>query len=432
VSAAPGPISTHDHSPTAFDAWAQQHGKSYPTAELRAHHLANWQSNVIKVNSHNAAYLNGEKTFFLAVNRLADLSHSEYKLRMLRPMPQRKTAALRTHRAEDSPAAPAQFNWIDKNVVTGIKDQGQCGSCWAFSGVAAMEGAFNLRNMNNMPAVCAETKKDRGAFTCGLKGNTSNCCSFSEGEVVECTNKGRDDCDTGGDMEDGMNTIIKLGAINTEEQYPYMYGDCCDPQSGECCLIDGCQPQKDPVVHGFAGVANVTSGDEDALVSAVANFPVISIGIDASSDDFQLYGGGVYQDYSCGHGMDDLDHGVAIVGYGHGEPNPTQPFDATPTQSCDAENPSLAVCSVDSTCCCQHVSIFTKKCTSYKCCPSGEVCPKPGFLPFKNCTLANPLWYMVKNSWGDVWGLDGYIAMSRNASNQCGIATYASYPVFPS
>ena len=86
--------------------------------------------------------------------------------------------------------------------------------------------------MNNMPAVCAETKKDRGAFTCGLKGNTSNCCSFSEGEVVECTNKGRDDCDTGGDMEDGMNTIIKLGAINTEEQYPYMYGDCCDPQSG--------------------------------------------------------------------------------------------------------------------------------------------------------------------------------------------------------
>ena len=95
-----------------------------------------------------------------------------------------------------------------------------------------MEGAYNLRNMNNMPAVCAEQKKDRGGFTCGLAGNTSNCCSFSEGEVVDCTNKGRDDCDTGGDMEDGMNTIIKLGSINTEVQYPYTYGMCCDPTSG--------------------------------------------------------------------------------------------------------------------------------------------------------------------------------------------------------
>jgi hypothetical protein len=121
--AAPEPISNHDNSPTSFEVWALQHGKSYPTAERRAHHLANWQSNVAKVNSHNAAYLNGEKTFYLAVNRLADLNHSEYKRQMLRPMPQRKTAAISTHRAEDAAAAPAQFNWIDKNVVTGIKDQ---------------------------------------------------------------------------------------------------------------------------------------------------------------------------------------------------------------------------------------------------------------------------------------------------------------------
>jgi hypothetical protein len=123
VLAAPEPISNYDSSPVAFDAWAVQHGKSYPTAELRAHHLANWQANVAKVNTHNAAYLNGEKTFFLAVNRLADLSHVEYKQRMLRPMPSRATAAIRTHRAEDAPVPPAQWNWIDKNVVTPIKDQ---------------------------------------------------------------------------------------------------------------------------------------------------------------------------------------------------------------------------------------------------------------------------------------------------------------------
>ena len=87
VLAAPEPISNYDSSPVAFDAWAVQHGKSYPTAELRAHHLANWQANVAKVNTHNAAYLNGEKTFFLAVNRLADLSHVEYKQRCCGPCP---------------------------------------------------------------------------------------------------------------------------------------------------------------------------------------------------------------------------------------------------------------------------------------------------------------------------------------------------------
>jgi hypothetical protein len=113
-----------------------------------------------------------------------------------------------------------------------------------------MEGAFNLRNMNKMPAQCAETKKDKGAFTCGLKGNTSNCCSFSEGEVVDCTNKGRDTCDVGGDMEDGMNTIIKLGAVNTEEQYPYYYGDCCDPTSGG--RASSSPPSPPPRMHGHA------------------------------------------------------------------------------------------------------------------------------------------------------------------------------------
>ncbi len=121
--AAHHPISDYNDSPAAFEAWALQHGKSYPTAELRAHRMANWQSNVAKINAHNTAYFSGEKTFFLAINRMADLSHSEYKQHMLRAMPQRKTAAIRTHRAEDAPAAPAQFNWIDKNVVTGIKDQ---------------------------------------------------------------------------------------------------------------------------------------------------------------------------------------------------------------------------------------------------------------------------------------------------------------------
>ena len=63
----------------------------------------------------------------------------------------------------------------------------------------------------------------------------------------------QDSCDVGGDMEDGMQTAIKRGSINTEKQYPYGYGDCCDPQdpSQECCPIMGCEPKADPVVMGL-------------------------------------------------------------------------------------------------------------------------------------------------------------------------------------
>ena len=60
----------------------------------------------------------------------------------------------------------------------------------------------------------------------------------------------QDTCDVGGDMYDGMQTAIKRGSINTEKQYPYGYGDCCDPQdpSQECCPIMGCEPKAEPVV----------------------------------------------------------------------------------------------------------------------------------------------------------------------------------------
>lgn len=426
------PHTDYQDTPSSFDAWAILHKRSYHSPDHKSHHFNNWRNNLRKMQLHNEEYALGRKSFYLSMTPLADLSHAEYKAARLRPLPPRRPSSIiRPHPPPHSPAPPAA-NWLDKNVVTGIKDQGQCGSCWAFSAVAAMEGAFNLKHVGSMPVQCTNSKKGEDDFSCGLKGNQTQCCSFSEAEVVECTNNGQDTCDVGGDMEDGMQTAIKRGSINTEKQYPYGYGDCCDPQdpSQECCPIMGCEPKAEPVVLGFSGIVNITEGDEAALTDAVAGFPTISIAIDASSDDFQMYGGGVYQDYSCGNTTDDLDHGVAIVGYGHGDPDPSKAFDGGDVQSCDATQPSLFVCPTSSSCCCQHKSVFTKQCIAYKCCPTTSSCPAPSPVPFKGCTPSFPLWYMVKNSWGPYWGMNGFIAMSRNADNQCGIATYASYPVY--
>jgi len=220
---------------------------------------------------------------------------------------------------------PASIDWRTLGAVTPIKDQGQCGSCWAFSATAAMEGAY-FQEKNNL-------------------------ISFSEQLLVDCVNGGADTCDTGGEMHDGYLEVIALGGEETEADYPY------SATSGNPCAFN----KSESIPTGFKGYLNVTSGSESDLQIASSE-RVVSVGIDASSWAFQLYSSGVYNDDTCQNGWDDLDHGVTVVGY--------------------------------------------------------------------NTDSVGGDYWIVKNSWGMSWGQSGYIWMSRNKNNQCGIATDATYPTY--
>jgi len=288
-----------------------------------------FKSNLDYVEAHNERAMNGQHSYLLAMNRFGDWTNHEYRNRMLglkrsRTAPITRDNDNHHHHHTQLNDVPTSIDWRQKGAVTEIKDQGQCGSCWAFSATAAMEGAWSQ------------------------SGNPPKLISLSEQLCVDCVNDGADTCDMGGEMHDCYLQVIQEGGDETEDDYPYT------ATSGNPCAFDASK-----VVATFSSYQNVTQYDENALQVA-ASSGVISIGIDASNISFQFYYTGVYDEPSCKSKWSDLDHGVAIVGY----------------DSLDG---------VD--------------------------------------------YWTVKNSWGMGWGMDGYILMSRNKGNQCGVATDATFPI---
>ena len=119
--------------------------------------------------------------------------------------------------------------------------------------------------------------------TCGP--SKAACCSFSEQEITDCTNKGKNTCSVGGEMHDGIMEVVQQlgGELAVERAYPYV--------SGTTKKLTACKPptaKDDVVATGLAGYVNVSSGDEAALLAASAAHGIISVGIDASSFGFQV------------------------------------------------------------------------------------------------------------------------------------------------
>lgn len=266
----------------AFNKWMAQHGKGYANdANESEKRFKIWQANLEYVLEHNAK----GKSYWLGMNSLADLTQEEYAQRYLgfskadlkeRRAKAAASNAVRTFKYAnvDDSSLPASIDWREKGAVTRVKNQQQCGSCWAFSATGAVEG-INAIVTNELE-------------------------TLSEQLLVDCDTLKNQGCN-GGLMDYAFEFIIRNKGIDTEDHYPYTATD------------NACQEKHKR--HGVVTIddyEDVPENSEVDLKKAAAHQPV-SVAIEAGQKAFQLYMGGVFADESCGT---DLDHGVLVVGYG--------------------------------------------------------------------------------------------------------------------
>lgn len=259
-----------------FRAWVQSHAKEYlDRAEEYEKRFKIWLSNLEYIVQYNAK----RTSHWLHLNSMADLTTEEFKARYLGyDASKRQANSLRStpfrYKDVDPASLPQEIDWRAQGAVTEVKNQGMCGSCWAFATTGAVEGVNYVV--------------------------TKELLSLSEQELVDCDRDQDKGC-SGGLMDYAYQWIIDNGGIDTEEDYPYQGTE------GTCVL----KKQKRKVVT-IDGYEDVPENDEVSLKKAAAHHPV-AVAIEADAKSFQLYGGGVYDDTECGTA---LNHGVLVVGYG--------------------------------------------------------------------------------------------------------------------
>ncbi|XP_020348182.1 cathepsin L1 [Oncorhynchus kisutch] len=267
--------------PSEWQTWKRSNGVSYDEKRDDIERKAIWDDNMRVIDENNNSFLRGTKMFTMAMNKYGDLTRHEYK-RLQGAMinskikKRGKNASARKLRASAQKLGSVTIDYRAMGYVTEVKDQGYCGSCWAFSTTGAIEGQMFKR--------------------------TGQLVSLSEQNLVDCSKPyGTYGC-SGAWMANAYNYVVQNGLQSTDT-YPYTSVDT------QPCFYDSIQSVASITDYRF-----IPSGDEQALADAVATIGPITIAVDADHPSFMFYSSGIYEEPSCN--PNNLSHAVLLVGYG--------------------------------------------------------------------------------------------------------------------
>lgn len=283
---------------TSFDDFSKSFKRNYKDMDEKHIKFTNYMNNYLKIKKHN----NMKNVLFQKkINHFGDMSFEEIRSKILRFNPfksitmntykspffndestsilideyKKKTMNFLQENYPDEFAADnddtEQYDWRKFNVSTNIKNQGLCGSCWAFSAVAAVESQYMIR------------KKEK--------------VSLSEQQLIDCSSMNHG-CQ-GGFMIYAYEYVLDAGGFCTEEQYPYL------GMEQSHCLLKKCTN-----VYPITRVKEIAP---NRLKEAIRHIGPVSADI-AVSEDFVFYSDGIF-DGEC---EEETNHAILIVGYGKG------------------------------------------------------------------------------------------------------------------
>jgi C1A family cysteine protease len=260
-----------------FQSWALRYKKSYDSYDETITRFQNFKQSIDRINANNAyvKFRGSGATFGL--NKFSDLSPEEFAEKVLMT-PFKPVTSVFKEKNMLSPriTAPDTFDWRTKGAVTAVKDQQQCGSCWAFSVTENVESVWIL-----------------------AKGLTNETLPpLAPQQIVDCDTSDAG-CE-GGNPPTAYQYIISAGGLDDDKDYPYT------AQDGTCAF------KSSAVVAKISNFKYATSGDEDTMKDNLASWAPLSICVDARY--WQDYSGGVMTEYQCDW-IVELDHCVQAVGY---------------------------------------------------------------------------------------------------------------------